>query len=407
MFTRAWAALHNCTSAADFAAHESLARFHADARSAHRRPAARSARTSTSCRRSSAQPSRRRTTARRRASRRRSRRRVATRTSRPQAGAAWACPSGSPTARNASASRSRQTCSRRRSGPFCSAQTQSSVPRRAPARRSRSFCRRCLRWSIPRARAPPPPSPRAPQRARMPPAPADPCGRSCRYPDDLLGPQCVIIVPHRELGVQIALLTYRLFGGSVNPGVPGAAANMFTFTGPRGIKVKGCLDKEEVLRAKNAGALRGAHVVVGTPECLAECLEQPSVVPVMQHSKVRPSGGRLASGAAVRPCLRALQHGAVRVHGTPRSPLARATWALGALCKRAAWHPPHSAAARGPRESAKRFSRLRECRWWWWTRRTSAGTRRRTPSRASSTPRAIKLTHPQWCLRAPRWATTS
>ena len=67
-----------------------------------------------------------------------------------------------------------------------------------------------------------------------------------RYPDDLKGPQAVIVVPHRELGVQIAMLVYRLFGGSVNSGIPGNDANMYTYQGPRGIRVRGCLDKDEV-----------------------------------------------------------------------------------------------------------------------------------------------------------------
>ena len=51
------------------------------------------------------------------------------------------------------------------------------------------------------------------------------------------GPQLVIMVPTRELGVQIVMLIYKLFGGSVNSQVPGDAANMFTYTGPRGLKV--------------------------------------------------------------------------------------------------------------------------------------------------------------------------
>ena len=51
------------------------------------------------------------------------------------------------------------------------------------------------------------------------------------------GPQMIVLVPSMELGVQIAMLIYKLFGGSVNPGIPGASANMFAFTGPRGLKV--------------------------------------------------------------------------------------------------------------------------------------------------------------------------
>ena len=46
------------------------------------------------------------------------------------------------------------------------------------------------------------------------------------------------MVPTRELGVQIIMLIYKLFGGAVNSQVPGDAANMFTYTGPRGLKVR-------------------------------------------------------------------------------------------------------------------------------------------------------------------------
>ena len=46
-----------------------------------------------------------------------------------------------------------------------------------------------------------------------------------------------MLVPTRELGVQTAMLIYRLFGGSVNPGIPGVAGNMFAFKGPKGLKV--------------------------------------------------------------------------------------------------------------------------------------------------------------------------
>ncbi|DBA85379.1 TPA: hypothetical protein ACH3X2_006058 [Trebouxia sp. C0005] len=105
------------------------------------------------------------------------------------------------------------------------------------------------------------------------------------YPEDLKGPQLVIMVPTRELGVQIVMLIYKLYGGAVNSQVPGDAANMFTYTGPRGLKVKGVLDQEEVLFAKNKGYLYGTHVVVGLPECLVEAGKAPHAVPVMQHTR--------------------------------------------------------------------------------------------------------------------------
>ena len=51
--------------------------------------------------------------------------------------------------------------------------------------------------------------------------------------------QVLIIVPSRELTVQTVMLAFRLTGGSVNAGVPGAD-NMFNYTGPQGLKVGRC-----------------------------------------------------------------------------------------------------------------------------------------------------------------------
>ena len=50
------------------------------------------------------------------------------------------------------------------------------------------------------------------------------------------------------------------------------------------LQVKGLLDKEEVLFAKNKGYLYGTHVVVGLPECLAEASKEPHAVAIMQHT---------------------------------------------------------------------------------------------------------------------------
>lgn len=92
------------------------------------------------------------------------------------------------------------------------------------------------------------------------------------YLDDLQGPGGLIIVPTRELGVQAVMLIYKLFGGSINPGVPGERANMFRYHGPRGLKVKGLLLPDEVEMAVRERYLAGAHVVVGTPDLVAEAL---------------------------------------------------------------------------------------------------------------------------------------
>ena len=101
------------------------------------------------------------------------------------------------------------------------------------------------------------------------------------YPDDLDGPRLLLVVPTRELGVQIAMLVFKLFGGSVNPGIPGSSGNMFRYVGPRGIKVKGLLLEDEVESAVTNRYLFGAHVVVGTPHLIASALERG--VEVTQH----------------------------------------------------------------------------------------------------------------------------
>ena len=68
------------------------------------------------------------------------------------------------------------------------------------------------------------------------------------------------------------MLIYKLFGGSINPGVPGERANMFRYHGPRGLKVKGLLLPDEVEMAVMDRYLAGAPVVVGTPDYVAEAL---------------------------------------------------------------------------------------------------------------------------------------
>ena len=47
----------------------------------------------------------------------------------------------------------------------------------------------------------------------------------------------IVLVPSMELGTQVAMLVYKLFGGSVNAGIPGSSGNMFAYSGPRGLKV--------------------------------------------------------------------------------------------------------------------------------------------------------------------------
>lgn len=103
------------------------------------------------------------------------------------------------------------------------------------------------------------------------------------YPDDLDGPQLVVVVPTRELGAQIAMIVYKLFGGSVASGVPGHKENMFRYSGPRGLKVRGLILDDEVDQAVEHRYLEGAHVVIGTPPLIAEALARG--VEVVQHCR--------------------------------------------------------------------------------------------------------------------------
>lgn len=96
------------------------------------------------------------------------------------------------------------------------------------------------------------------------------------YLDDMPSPALIVIVPTRELGVQVVMLIYKLFGGSVNQGIPGERANMFHFNGPRGLKVRGLLleDEVEAVCAAGKGAMLGTHVLVGTPELIGEVMNK-------------------------------------------------------------------------------------------------------------------------------------
>ncbi|KAG2444058.1 hypothetical protein HYH02_009001 [Chlamydomonas schloesseri] len=102
-----------------------------------------------------------------------------------------------------------------------------------------------------------------------------------RYPPDIFldqmkGPQAVMVVPTMELGVQVALLAFKLLGGNISSGRPGDAANMFTYFGPKGIKVRGVLTKEEVVMAKSSLTyLNQVHLVVATPSALMEAVREP------------------------------------------------------------------------------------------------------------------------------------
>ncbi|KAL1529773.1 hypothetical protein AB1Y20_000708 [Prymnesium parvum] len=101
-----------------------------------------------------------------------------------------------------------------------------------------------------------------------------------RMPTDIPTPALLIVVPTRELGVQVSLLAFRLLGGGPNNPTlqpfsnpwkhkPGDKANMFSYKGPRNVRVAGLWDEQTLYAAAEQDLLKRVHVLVGTPEFLA------------------------------------------------------------------------------------------------------------------------------------------
>eukprot|EP00979_Chaetoceros_neogracilis_P017244 scaffold10194_cov279-Chaetoceros_neogracile.AAC.8 len=94
---------------------------------------------------------------------------------------------------------------------------------------------------------------------------------------DVKNPLALIVVPSRELGVQIALLLYELVGGSTKktetelPGIK----NFFKYKGPKGVKIGCILDEEEV----KYGLKLQTDVAITTPEHLPKLIRDGDVVP--------------------------------------------------------------------------------------------------------------------------------
>ncbi|WIA21360.1 hypothetical protein OEZ85_000580 [Tetradesmus obliquus] len=95
------------------------------------------------------------------------------------------------------------------------------------------------------------------------------------FPEDLEGPQLLLLVPSFELGVQACLLLFKLWGGNISSRTPGDPANMFSYTGPAGIKVRGVLNDEEVQMAVAGRYLQGVHALVATPDMALALLSLP------------------------------------------------------------------------------------------------------------------------------------
>ena len=60
--------------------------------------------------------------------------------------------------------------------------------------------------------------------------------------------------------MQTVMLIYKLFGGSVNSGVPGDPTNMFGYTGPRGVKVSPAAQTDAGHVFCAHGTLKGAFM---------------------------------------------------------------------------------------------------------------------------------------------------
>ena len=82
-------------------------------------------------------------------------------------------------------------------------------------------------------------------------------------------PAVLVVVPTRELGVQVSMLCYRLLGGgTTNPSlqpythpsrfVPGGKANMFSYQGPRHVKIAGLWDEPMFYAAAEQDLLKAS-----------------------------------------------------------------------------------------------------------------------------------------------------
>ena len=146
-------------------------------------------------------------------------------------------------------------------------------------------------------------------------------------PEDLEGPQLVIVVPTRELGVQVAMIVFRLFGGSLaSDGIPGNRSNMFRFNGPRGLRVKGLIMENEVDQAVEDRYLHGAHVVVGTPELISAAMARGvNVIGPDCRAVVVDEADACFAEDAIKPVLDAFREVGVKTGQQPRLVLAGAT----------------------------------------------------------------------------------
>ena len=94
---------------------------------------------------------------------------------------------------------------------------------------------------------------------------------------DVKDPLALIVVPTRELGVQIAMLLYQLVGGSIKRTATqqSGKSNMFKYKGPKGVKIGCVLDEEE----SSFGLKLQTDIAITTPEFLSKLITEGDVDP--------------------------------------------------------------------------------------------------------------------------------
>lgn len=95
--------------------------------------------------------------------------------------------------------------------------------------------------------------------------------------EDIKSPLALIVVPGRELGVQVAMLLYSLVGGNVKKDSTelSGKANFFKYKGPKGIRIGCVLDEEEA----NFGLKLQTDVAITTPEFVGKLIADGDISP--------------------------------------------------------------------------------------------------------------------------------
>ena len=92
-------------------------------------------------------------------------------------------------------------------------------------------------------------------------------GKSGSIVKDVKNPLALIVVPTRELGIQIAMLLYELVGGTT--------INMFKYKGPKGVRVGCILDDEEA----QYGLKLQTDVAITMPKYVGKLIADEDLVP--------------------------------------------------------------------------------------------------------------------------------